>query len=65
MRVAAYCGGPNTVVYGFAIVSRNVSPAAMMQTPIRNAQNCAICVAGINQNPPTAVISRPMMIPPL
>ena len=46
IRVAAYCGGPSTVVYGFAIVSRNVSPPhafAMKQTNAfltdKNAQN--------------------------
>ena len=64
MRVAANCGEPRTVVYGLAMVSRKVSPAAMMQTPSRKAQNAAISVAGMNQSPPTATINRPAMMPP-
>ena len=33
MRVAAYFGSPSTVVYGLAIVSRNVRPLAITHTP--------------------------------
>ena len=47
------------------MVSRNVRPAAIMQTPRRKAQNEAICVAGMNQKPPTATMSKPAMMPPL
>ncbi len=52
-------------MYGLAIVSRNVRPAAIRHTPARNAQKAAIEVAGMNQNPPAATISSPVMIPPL
>src|SRR3954467_5087205 len=77
IRVAANRGAPSTVVYGFAIVSRNVSPAAMKQTPPRNPTNaiggvtppaCTIALvwlAGANQKPPIATITSPAMIPPL
>src|ERR1019366_7396306 len=77
MRVAAEVLAPSTVVYGLAIVSRNVSPVAMMQTPARKATNAVvadtvpactmalICVAWMNQNPPAATISSPVMMPPL
>ena len=66
-----YVLAPSTVVYGLAIVSRNVSPVAMMQTPARKATNAVvedtvpsctmalICVAGMNQKPPAATISSP------
>jgi hypothetical protein len=47
------------------MVSRKVRPAAIVQTPRRKAQNCAIFIAGMNQNPPAATIRRPVMIPPL
>ena len=59
------------------MVSRNVSPVAIAQTPARNATNAVLdetlpwCtmalmwVAGMNQKPPTATISRPAMMPPL
>ena len=46
MRVAAYSSGPSTVVYGLAMVSRKVRPAAMMQTPSRNAQKEAMWSPG-------------------
>ena len=49
MRVAPYSSGPNTVVYGLAMVSRKVRPAAMMQTPSKKAQKDPMCVAGMNQ----------------
>src|ERR1039458_2648950 len=77
IRVAAYLRAPSTVVYGLAMVSRNVSPVAMMQTPARNATNAVVgetlpwctmalmCVAGMNQKPPAATISSPVMMPPL
>src|SRR5450759_992151 len=65
MRVAAYLGSPSTVVYGLAIVSRKVRPLAITHTPTRYAQNCAICVAGMNQDPPAATISSPVIMPPL
>ena len=77
MRVAAYVLAPSTVVYGLAMVSRNVSPVAIRQTPARKATNAAVadtvpsctmalmCVAGMNQNPPAATISSPVMMPPL
>ena len=42
MRVAAYRGSPSTVVYGLAMVSRNVRPVAMAQTPARNATNAVV-----------------------
>src|SRR3954447_1612150 len=70
MRVAANRGAPSTVVYGFAIVSRNVSPVAIVQTPARNptnaifAETAPVCtseliwVAGTNQNPPIATDSQ-------
>src|SRR3954469_13101591 len=75
IRVAANRGAPSTVVYGFAIVSRNVSPVAIVQTPARNPTNAIfadtlpectselIYVAGMNQNPPTATSTSPMMMP--
>src|ERR1035441_9382736 len=68
IRVAAYVLAPSTVVYGLAMVSRNVSPVAIRQTPARKATNAVvddtvpsctmalICVAGMNQNPPAATI---------
>ena len=77
MRVAAYCGSPSTVVYGFAIVSRNVRPVAIRHTPARNATNpivgdtppaftiWPIDVAGTNHSPPAATMSSPAMMPPL
>jgi len=36
-----------------------------MQTPRRKAQKAAMCVAGMNQRPPTATIASPTMMPPL
>ena len=42
MRVAAYVLAPSTVVYGLAMVSRNVSPVAMRQTPARKATNAVV-----------------------
>src|ERR1035438_9954189 len=77
MRVAAYRSGPSTVVYGFAMVSRNVRPVAMTQTPARKPMNAVVgvtlpwrtrelmWVAGMNQNPPIATMARPMMMPRL
>src|ERR1035437_5514767 len=77
MRVAAEVGGPSTVVYGLAIVSRNVRPVAIRHTPARKATNAVVAdtvpsctmewigVAGMNQNPPAATISSPVMLPPL
>src|SRR5215469_6297274 len=38
MRVGPVSGGPSTVVYGFAIVSRQVMPAPITNKPRRNAQ---------------------------
>ncbi len=64
-------------MYGLAIVSRNVRPVAIRHTPARNATKAVfgdtdparaislIPVAGMNQRPPAATISRPVMIPPL
>ena len=39
MRVAAKRRSPSTVVYGLAMVSRNVRPVAIRQTPARKATN--------------------------
>ena len=36
----------------------------MTQTPRRNAQNAWICVAGMNQKPPSDTIRSPAMMPP-
>ncbi len=59
------------------MVSRNVRPVAMAHTPAKNATNAILgdtrpaCtselmwVAGMNQNPPTATISSPAMMPAL
>ncbi len=77
IRVAAYRRSPNTVVYGLAMVSRNVSPVAMTHTPVRKATKAMLAdtlpcftselmyVAGTNQKPPTATSSSPVMMPPL
>ena len=75
MRVAANRGAPRTVVYGFAMVSKKVSPVAIVQTPARNPTNAIfaetapvrtselIWVAGTNQKPPSATIPKPMTMP--
>ncbi len=65
IRVAPYSSAPKTVAYGLAMVSRKVRPAAIAQTPTKNAQKDPMWVAGINQNPPNATNKRPAMMPPL
>ncbi len=34
-----------------------------MQTPSRNAQNKAMCIARMDQNPAAATIKRPVIMP--
>src|ERR1051326_6559155 len=77
MRNAAYCFGPRTVVYGLAMVSRNVSPVAIAQTRARYAMKAVVgetppvctmplmLVAGRNHKPPRATTSRPAIMPRL
>ena len=46
IRLAAPCGGPKTVVYGLAAVSRQDKPQAIIKSAIRKGIKAASFAAG-------------------
>ncbi len=65
MRAAPISGGPSTVVYGLATVSKKDNPEATTNRPTKKMSNVPIAVAGIAHKEPMATKIKPIIIPHL